>query len=506
MKTKNALFFSLLFNAVSAYSQEFIQREPQFFRTIFDGVVYANSYYIGTNPAFLKWEKSDQRLSVKTYFSESGGNFKPFFTPGKENYYQVSLAGKKQISDAQIFSGSFSFLKNERDDWAWLTTKNYNPTSPFLLGDSTTGSTRYNVMSLSARYSSIVCERFLIGAGLDFSVDEGLKKISPRPASDHRNIYFNLGVGYMLDDKTSFGFSLGLYDFNETINYSADEGAVYTETILLKFRGLDFPLRFTKKDESRYSFHNKYHLSGNFQHLSNDLKLCGTIGIGFEKITLKDGGNSPTFEGFMRNDFYSVEAKLIYNPSKNISAGFYYSFDQQSLWARHPLYNVLINEDECQMHLAGGGIQYDLDSKISMGIEVEMIFSKRKNNDYYSTVYLKGNTLEWIPKIGLSYNWSENTWSFLSYSYSINNVDDPYVSTSVQSNYYSNFTIKNTEFILAKFSTHSFYYRMELEFENVGLFSLFLSFKTERPIESKIFIDTVRNYFSTGIEYRVQVY
>lgn len=244
--TSRILFLScLLAGSLLAQGQEFY--EPTFFNTVFDANENNNSYFIGNNPAYLKFDNRDEKLYGNVTFLNDNGRFKKFLDPKTKRRYMASFSGKKAISEDQIFKGTFGFIRDEYIDWNWLSTKRYDSGSPFLLGDSTTGKTRFNGIFLNAEYAGKLYKNLSLGFSLTYFVDDGFKEVSPRPISAHRDIIFSAGLKYQLNRFNSIGLVLNSFDYNEEIKYQEDEGGVLNETTLIKFRGIDFPVIMKKK-------------------------------------------------------------------------------------------------------------------------------------------------------------------------------------------------------------------------------------------------------------------
>src|SRR5690606_11463407 len=146
---------------------------------------------------------------------------------------------------------------------------------------------------MNAQYSARLFNRLLTGFSINYYVDEGLKEVSPRPTSDHRDIDAGIGIGYELNNNLSLGGSLRAYDYNESIQYSEDIEAIYAETILFKFRGLDLPEIIKKTSESRASYHNGY--DGKLDLFYSDINISAALfgGNNLEHITFKDNLSNP---------------------------------------------------------------------------------------------------------------------------------------------------------------------------------------------------------------------
>ena len=64
---------------------------------------------------------------------------------------------------------------------------------------------------MSAEYCNKLSDRFLLGSSLKYSVDEGLKEITPKPTSNHREIDFRAGSGYNFNEKISAGLVVNVF-------------------------------------------------------------------------------------------------------------------------------------------------------------------------------------------------------------------------------------------------------------------------------------------------------
>jgi hypothetical protein len=255
-----------------------------------------NQYFVGKNPAFLKFSKKDELLGLSVGLNNSKGFFKGFLDPEQESKYLLSATGKKSIEENQYFKGSFNIVRHERQNWDWIFVREYDK-NIFLLGDSTTGNSRFTGILLNSEYSLRIANNYLLGVNLDYLVDEGIKEVSPRPTSEYRYIDVTLGAGYDGIKGVSLGIKGNIIDKTEKIVYQEDEGALTTETIILKFRGYDYPNVFRKKSEVRYSYINQY--LGQFDYTINaveNLLITGYVNSGAENSVVKDNSINPESE------------------------------------------------------------------------------------------------------------------------------------------------------------------------------------------------------------------
>lgn len=497
----------LLFLSVSALNaQGLFFKNNVFFTTLFDSKTRVNSYYIGDNPAYLNLEDSDERLLIQSYFNNTEGEFKTFFDPGTNRSYQLNFSGKKQITENQWFKGSFALQNEKRNDWNWLATKYYNTGSPFLLGDSTSGTTRYNSMLINAEYSAKIINQLLIGFSLSYSVDEGLKEVTPRPISEHRDLFFNFGISYLLSQFTSVGLVLKTYDFNEKIIYKEDQGGLYQETILFKLRGYDFPLKYFKKTETRYSYHNGYAGTITFQHSSNILSIVAAATIELENISLHDGSLNPQPEGYWKNDMLIGEMQLLFSPTKTIVYGLNYKFNYSKMWARHPIFNSTLMQSKSPTHNASIGIELTLTENLALGVEISATTTDQKYNDYYSNIYWEHKKLIFAPKFGISYKWSNWLQTFAAYEYSKCNVNDRDLLTYEPTSHYEDFRSFDIQYNMSDFNSHTAYLKTTVIPAGIGEFNIYMIYNQIESDKNSIFSGSSRSSITGVLEFRVAAY
>ena len=377
----------------------------------------------------------------------------------------------------------------------------------FLLGDSTTGRSRYNGIIVGAEYSQIFFEHLLTGLKINYLVDEGLKEVSPRPTSDHRDIGVSLGMGYEVFDKTFFGFVLKAFDFSEQINYREDVGAVSKETILFKFRGYDYPFVIRKKVETRYSYHNGYSGNLNFFYNGNSgFSASAMFGGGIEQIVVKDDANNPRRDGYWKNTNYTGQINTLLILSENFNAGISYKFHSYSMWAKHPEFNVIFMDNDFTRHGISGGAEYKLNNNLILGVEVSVDLIYNKYNDYYSDISWKADGIKYNPKLGISIKPSEMLELFTAYCFSIYNLTSNKTTVNSTTQYYDIYRISDVVFYQSDFTAHSLYFRGSLEPGFLGKFLLHIFYNSSHPKNSTHFENTSRNTIDAVLELRIKVY
>ncbi len=502
---KKILFLSLILSV--NISGQVIYEPGSLFHSIFENRDRVNPYYVGKNPAFLFYDGRDQLLSIQSSFNNSEGNFKRFVDPETSRLYQLGFSGKKVLDSTQVFRGVFAVQREERDNWNWFSTKNYNTGNPFLLGDSTGGRYRYNGILMKAEYSSLLMHKLLTGFSLIYGVDEGLKEVSPRPTSEHRDIDLKVGLGYLFDKNFSVGVSLGVFDYNEKISYREDKEALLQETILFKFRGYDNPFVLTKKTETRYSFHNGYFGGINLFYTSeNFFTVSAFIGSEIEHLSIEDDANNPQPEGYWKNNTYKAGLRASIDFSSKLKGGVYYRYDYREMWAKHPTFDVLLMENENPAHLIEAGIEYEFSESLTLGFETGAGLVDIDFNDYYSDVFWDVEAHTMMFKLGADYQWNDNFNTFFGYGFTKYNTGNSDLSSNGASGYFNNFRIADVLYYQSSFVNHSVFSKLSFYPGFLGIMNFYFIYDSYLPQNTILFNDTKRNSLNAVFELKIKAY
>ncbi|MDP4174458.1 MAG: hypothetical protein Q8933_10845 [Bacteroidota bacterium] len=506
VKIKAIICFSILSAAAAQINAQQLYSANPFFKSIFESRKNINSYYTGDNPAYLNYENGDQLLSLKSVYNNSDGKFKKFIDPSTTELYQVSASGKKNIDSFQVFKGSFGFQRIERKDWNWLASKYYEDFNPFLFGDSTTGTTHYNGIVMNAQYNALIYEKFLLGFMFNYSVDQGLKEVFPRPTTDHRDIDLKLGAGYLLSNSLSLGASVKIYDYNEKILYQEDESDVSREVFLLKFKGFDFPFVNKKKTETRYNYKNGFFSYGNISYLKDDYALAAYFGGGLEQSTIKEDAVNPVTQGYWKNQVYEGAFRSGCKLTEGLYLGLNYDYREDNMWAKHPSTSVLMMENYMPKHSLYSGLEYAVSNYLSLGLEGGFELNKIDYNDYYSTIFwnVKGNTIS--ASAGCDILWSTRISSSFAYGISKFSVKSSNLTQILQSQYYLNYRLNDVMFYMTDFMKHSLNTVFSIQPAKWGVINIYISYSTMLAEENPLFNKLHRNDFNSSVELKIRAY
>ncbi|NUN07773.1 MAG: hypothetical protein HUU54_01195 [Ignavibacteriaceae bacterium] len=330
---------------------------------------------------------TSEHFSIFSAYSSRSGEFRGFTEPAKTHNAVLGFKGFKVIDEAQSFSGEFKVFKNIREQWNWVFVRDNMGFSPVLLGDSTTGSARFNGIQMQGEYNYQFNTTDNIHASLAYLVDEGLKQLTPRPVSEHRDVRFDLSGSYGFFGwlKVRGGILIG--DLNETISYREDEGGLTQETVLLKFSGFDLPSVIRSKTETRFQYINIYGASAGMDlSLSESVK----IGVGYKgqitKRIQKDDALDPRLAGYIRgvSDDVSLNSRILVGESGAMNLVFGYS--NELGWSRAAERNVMYSRADNERYYSRISYEY----RLSGAIKIYPLISLDKINfsftDHFSDI------------------------------------------------------------------------------------------------------------------------
>ncbi len=463
-------------------------------------------YEISKNPALLNQDKTDERLQIKSYFNTGEEKFKRYFTPSATDLYQVEFSGKKTIDGNQIFKGSFGFNKLVRKEWSWVFSKDFDSGNPFLLGDNSTGNSVFNGIYFDANYSNQVSKKLTLGAGIQYLVDEGLKQVSPKPTSRHRDIIYRLGTSYQLIKTLQLGFAVNIRDQKEEITYREDEGAVYKEIMVMKFRGLDFPVIVRKKTENRTVFYNNYEFNNDIIFSPSKTScLFFNLKKGIEQTISRDEITNPTNQGKFLNDYLITQIKYeqsITTSLKSVS-GLNYMFTD--FWSKHPDYSVLLSEGKQRFYSLSQNFSYKFNPFFSLTFGGGYGEFHNKLNDYYSDVFY--DVYKSIYSVTSGFDWSIFEQLKLRGSLSLEKFQNTKteVNTSQNSYYYFYAFQKDVDYFLSDFLRFNSAVTI-VYYTRIGDFIFNIGYEFLRPGKNTKFYNQNNTEINTFFEYRVKIY
>lgn len=490
----------LIISATPLFSQNFVYN---YLDKDYESIIDTTELYSFSNvSAFLFHQKYDPRLQIDLNYKTSQGDFRGFTTPEKINHYVIRFSGSKKITENQIFKGEFLFVKDERKSSAWITSKHPHLDFPFLIADSTTGDIRYNNLLLNFEYANKSIKNISIGTRISYLVDEGLKKVFPRPVSSERGLSIETSVAY---NKKGFNISLAAayQDFKEEVKYSEDKGALYKENILFKFRGYDNPIRLNNKTFS-WKVERKIidaklvtSLKTKKNQIYHLLKFMKGKNEFYEGIEKKFNSGQTTNKGTFTKLLFVHK----YNKRSEFQVEANYNF--YNSWSKHPDYDIVLSEQERTGYFIGTGYKNKISSRLTIGAQINGIFQKEDFSGYYDKIYYDFKKTYLEPVLSFKYNLnSENRISFM-YMLRISVNDEHNLQETEVSNIYKEYLSRDIHYRITKADEHKFLLRWFCNsFDKVD-FIVNLSYQYKTSRESPRFNNDNYNTLSCGIDFKI---
>ncbi|HDQ00646.1 MAG TPA: hypothetical protein ENN22_15885 [bacterium] len=471
-------------------------------KMLFNRMQGDSPYELFYNPALLIQDPEPEVLCLRSVVNNSEGGFKPFVQPGRTSLYRQSVSGKKQINAHQIFKGRFGFQKLVRDEWDWLATRDLHFGMPFLLGDATSGATHFNAILIKAEYCHLF-EKLSLGVSLDYQVDEGLKEVSPKPTSKHRDIHFTIGAGYKLSKKLSLEMITSVSDNNEEIYYREDKTSAYQEVTLVKFRGYDLPLLLNKKVETRYGYFDDYRFAGSVRYKWAEKSFVQTyFENGIQQINIQDNAIDPREEGYWQNHLISGGLKSVWSIGEGVFWRLHYHYGSQAMWARHPNYNTVMSDVKLPQQAIATQAELHLNSELQLLISTGFGVSKIEYSDYFSALDWSAEQQRWSLRTGTNYQIRPALGTSIFAGYA--NVNSSGVAGQLKPDVQYRQT--DIDYYLTQFREITVDMAWRIFFRDFGLVNLIAEYRRITPGGSQLFDRKTRSELFLKLEIWVKAY
>ncbi len=213
-----------------------------------------NTPWLGQiNPAGLSKTEFTSSNRAEIGYRYSGKDIRFSQEPGIVNSFHAFTEGYTRIKNVSFY-GAFGYSNEHYDRLKYNNTLVFDPSNPYLLGDTIGGRQRKEGYSLKGTVSVNLSERVSVGLGLNYSNSTGAKQKDPRNLNDISSLLVMPGVT-LTKDNITIGLSGGLERFNNDISVSVTENAKYN---LFQFMGLGY----FKSIRNIYSYSNAYYGSG----------------------------------------------------------------------------------------------------------------------------------------------------------------------------------------------------------------------------------------------------
>jgi len=376
---------------------------------------------------------------------------------------------------------------------------------PFLLGDSATGATHYNGIGLDAQYAQRITSRWYTGAEIDYYVDEGVKKVSPKPISDHNAIRFHLGTAWIAAPRIILGLSGAYRRYNEEIDYDRDKTNPYV-SMIYKFRGYDFTRIFNKDDETRYVKDDQFfgRSSLHYRHSPRSgFLIWGELA--HQRNVSRENPSIPRNEGTWTNRTGQMAFQGYYPVSTRWLASLSYGFDRHHQEADHPVYDLIISQAIVMNHSFRTSLRFEASRTLKTNLEMQFGFRSFEVLDNFCDVEWNSDQTmiagmvgaEWIPHSRLLLRFSAG-WETLDNS-------SDYIIPVLHSEL-STQRLNDIYYYLAESSRWMLAATVEYRSARLGTFRLNTGYHQQTAVDDEYFSDCRRRNLNLQLDYLVHVF
>ncbi len=413
-------------------------------------------YDLSSNPAWVYLAEKEKYTSVWIGRNSTNGDFRKPFDPKKESRTLYHIDWFQPFKAPHTFKGSFEFVRDIEEDVMWAIGRDRYSGNPFIIADSSTGGFDITGISLDATYSRNLFNNYSIGLSLTYCVDNGLKRVFPKPELLHRDINTLMGVGYHYKEKSGIGIFFSYTDNEENINLKKYEFAEGVPE-LYKFRGFDKPIVLYKESENRLNKNRilSFGVDLAFMNKKNEgILLVPEIGKRNLKVT--DGGTNPQPQGRFEDYFIDIDV-LARKDISGLNASLTYSYRNFSQSALHPEFNVEIVASDFALQEGGFLVTHDFRKNI-IGLQYKLSLTEMNRMDHYNRINYNVSASK--NSVGISSLTKLGDWIELgvSYAFSWYRVSDSSISTVDVSDYY-----------LKAFYPEFVYYLQDVNIHNISL-------------------------------------
>lgn len=224
-------------------------RSYQFFRL----ASFDNPWISRVNPAGLSIADFVSVNRAELIYGFTDKDIMPAQTPGVINSYRARTEGYRRIGNISFY-GEFGYHNEHYDRLKYNNTLVFDPSNPYLLGDTIGGRQRKEGYSLEGAASVMLSDRISAGLNIYYLNSTGAKQKDPRNLNSISRLIVTPGVTYRAGNMT-FGLSGGPERYNNDVSVSVTENAKYH---LFQFMGLGY----FKSIRNIYSYSNAYFGSG----------------------------------------------------------------------------------------------------------------------------------------------------------------------------------------------------------------------------------------------------
>lgn len=452
------------------------------------------------NPALLFESHYSDHLQMHSTYGTTNGAFRRFVDPGRHETMNLGAFGSRSVGSRQLFSGEFGFRRTNYHNWQWLSTRMYESAHPFLKADSTSGLSRFNEIYIEGRYALHLPRNFTAGILVEYSVDEGLKNVAPKPVSEHREARAVAGLSHHIGP-LQWGVYAGLTDYEEELRYREYEGSLLDEVRLISFRGYDRPIVQTLDRETRItrSSGTLYGAHARFKPFDR-LVWYATARVSNRALELEEDLTRPRLEGYTSTTSKRLQSSLLWSAGR-LYLGGGAAIQHKEHWAEYQPFNALVSSGSKQEFSVRATAGYRLANNLTAMAELYSRHTSTSEDDFYSSLSwsAEGEGLGFFA--GFRRTLQGGAAYRLQYGYYRHRMSDTHLGAYSRSVYFDPGRYGDLALYLSGFNEQ--HLRFDLRVPLAGNHTLFINTRwVQRLHESD---ERTRSFLTTQVAYRMPI-
>lgn len=384
-----------------------------------------NLYDFCKNPAWMMNDEKQTWLKITPSYDRQWGDYKRLYDYQRGEMGGVSFSGLKPLGENGTFLGSASYTYEQRQNVYRSLKRNPYAGEAFFSADTTTGNFTYNGPRVGFSYSFELFPGLFAGTEANYQVLDGMKNIYSRAKTLYRDVDGKLGLAYEFPGNLVWGFSLGLFDSQESLEMKNTIGQ--TEVEIFNFRGETYST-WLRKETVNQKIRKQGRLGGTQLYYRPSENLEAALKADYilydTKILLPRQSIKEFEEGFASFENYSFDFQTRYQPLRDMSFGASLGHAKDNSWSKNSERNLLLWKWNVNRTYLGVGTTFDIRSlDLLLGLDYEIELLKADSSKYIDVRFNKLSSTNNFLRIGAEYKLFQDTYLRAGYNLGKEQID-----------------------------------------------------------------------------------
>lgn len=357
-------------------------------------------YRFGQNPAWMLREEEASWLTFTPQIGNTWGEYRRVFDPGHVSSYGAGFEGVKPLGSRGTFRGFASYGIEERSSVYRSLKRTPYGGEAYYLADTTTGSFTYQGPSVAFAYAYEMVPGLIVGAELDYALQDGLKDLPTNAKTLFRTIHGVAGIAYDAGDGLALGATIRPFDDQERINCDRED---LLEVEVFRYRGESVARlrRDSEIDQTVRRTGEEYSAQAAWRPAEGlHIGVYGLAGLSRTRDLVEISDEIEFEDGFSQRTWYeaAARARLLVGPQMSIGCGV--SHRHQREWSKYPAMGLLVWDARGTETVLGLGAAFALGGGSHVAVEGEYAVVHTDSSKYIDNRFAMVRTGEFRVRTG----------------------------------------------------------------------------------------------------------